>query len=95
MIESAALEEDLFTHIHLENNVLFPRVLAAVKQGHSPISKAKAGAAIDEQAALRWKERPCFFVTRRYTTFQFSPVVSPFLPSVLPNSGLSAGSKPR
>ncbi|RLP94248.1 iron-sulfur cluster repair di-iron protein, partial [Geobacillus stearothermophilus] len=27
----AALEDDLFTHIHLENNILFPRVLAAVK----------------------------------------------------------------
>ncbi|MED4358627.1 iron-sulfur cluster repair di-iron protein [Geobacillus stearothermophilus] len=27
----AVLEDDLFTHIHLENNILFPRVLAAVK----------------------------------------------------------------
>lgn len=26
-----ALEEDLFTHIHLENNILFPRILANAK----------------------------------------------------------------
>jgi len=26
-----ALEEDLFTHIHLENNILFPRILANVE----------------------------------------------------------------